>query len=115
VTNAYFAPRWVAVEVLGAAATRGVDVRLLLPGSSDVPLIRHAGHGYFDELLARGVRIFEYGAAVLHGKTMVVDGFVSVVGSTNLDFRSFGSTPSAISSSSTKPRARAWRTRSKRI
>lgn len=89
ITNAYFAPRSVAIEVLGAAARRGVDVRLLLPGASDVPLIRHAGHGYFEELLARGVRIFEYGAAVLHGKTMVADGFVSVVGSTNLDFRSF--------------------------
>ncbi len=89
VTNAYFAPRRVAIEVLGAAAGRGADVRLLLPGASDVPLIRHAGHGYFDELLAQGVRIFEYGAAVLHSKTMVVDGFVSIVGSTNLDFRSF--------------------------
>jgi len=89
ITNAYFAPSSVAIEVLDAAARRGVDVRLLLPGASDVPLIRHAGHGYFDVLLESGVRIFEYGAAVLHGKTMVADGFVSVVGSTNLDFRSF--------------------------
>jgi cardiolipin synthase len=89
ITNAYFAPRPVAVDVLGDAARRGVDVRLLLPGASDVPIIRHAGHGYFDSLLARGVRIFEYGAAVLHAKTLVADGFVSVVGSTNLDFRSF--------------------------
>jgi cardiolipin synthase len=89
ITNAYFAPRSVAVDVLGDAARRGVDVRLLLPGASDVPIIRHAGHGYFDSLLARGVRIFEYGAAVLHAKTLVADGFVSVVGSTNLDFRSF--------------------------
>jgi cardiolipin synthase len=89
ITNAYFAPRPVAIEALGAAARRGVDVQLLLPGASDVPLIRHAGHGYFDALLERGVRIFEYAAAVLHGKTMVADGFVSVVGSTNLDFRSF--------------------------
>lgn len=89
ITNAYFAPRFLAVEVLGEAARRGVDVRLLLPGTSDLPLVRHAGHGYFDALLARGVRIFEYGAAVLHAKTLVADGFVSVVGSTNLDFRSF--------------------------
>ncbi|MGH9391192.1 MAG: phospholipase D-like domain-containing protein, partial [Vicinamibacteria bacterium] len=59
ITNAYFAPRSVAIEVLGAAARRGVDVRLLLPGASDLPLLRHAGHGYFEELLARGVRIFE--------------------------------------------------------
>jgi cardiolipin synthase len=89
ITNAYFAPRAPAIEVLGAAAARGVDVRLLLPGASDVPVIRHAGHGYFDALLSKGVRIFEYGAAVLHAKTLVADGFVSVVGSTNLDFRSF--------------------------
>jgi cardiolipin synthase len=89
ITNAYFAPRPVTIEVLGAAVRRGVDVRLLLPGASDVPIVRHAGHGYFDDLLLRGVRIFEYDAAVLHGKTLVADGFVSVVGSTNLDFRSF--------------------------
>lgn len=89
ITNAYFAPLAAAIDVLGAAARRGVDVRLLLPGESDVPLIRHAGHGYFEEILARGVRIFEYDDAVLHAKTMVADGFVSVVGSTNLDFRSF--------------------------
>jgi cardiolipin synthase len=89
ISNAYFAPRFSAVEVLGDAVRRGVDVRLLLPGASDLPLVRHAGHGYFEELLARGVRIFEYRAAVLHSKTMVADGFASVVGSTNLDFRSF--------------------------
>ena len=89
VANAYFAPRSVAIEILGAAASRGVDVRLLLPGLSDVPLIRHAGHGYFEELLARGVRVFEYRGAVLHSKTMVADELVTVVGSTNLDFRSF--------------------------
>jgi cardiolipin synthase len=89
ITNAYFAPRRTAIENLGAAAGRGVDVRLLLPGLSDLPLVRHAGHGYFSDLLSRGVRIFEYGAAVLHSKTMVADEFVTVVGSTNLDLRSF--------------------------
>lgn len=89
ITNAYFAPGHTAVRVLGDAARRGVDVRLLLPGKSDVPLARHAGHGYFDDLLASGVRIFEYQAAVLHAKSMVVDSHLAVVGSTNLDFRSF--------------------------
>ena len=89
ITNAYFAPKRIAVEVLGKAAKRGVDVRLLLPGRSDVALVRHAGHGYFADLLARGVRIFEYQSAVLHAKSLVADGFVSVVGSTNMDFRSF--------------------------
>ena len=89
ITNAYFAPRARAVRVLGEAVRRGVDVRLLLPGRSDVPLVRHAGHGYFGALLRLGVRVFEYGDAILHAKTLVADDFVSVVGSTNLDFRSF--------------------------
>jgi cardiolipin synthase len=89
ITNAYFAPGHTAVRVLAAAAHRGVDVRLLLPGRTDVPVVRHAGHGYFAPLLRRGVRIFEYQAAILHAKTLVADGYLSVVGSTNLDFRSF--------------------------
>jgi cardiolipin synthase len=89
ITNSYFAPQRLAVRILGAAARRGVDVRLLLPGRSDVPLVRHAGHAYFEELLEAGVRVYEYGAAVLHAKTLVADRQVSVVGSTNLDFLSF--------------------------
>jgi cardiolipin synthase len=89
ITNAYFAPGHTAIRVLAHAARRGVDVRLLLPGRSDVPIVRHAGHGYFADLLHRGVRIFEYGAAVLHAKSLVADSHLSVVGSTNLDFRSF--------------------------
>ncbi|MBE0543045.1 MAG: hypothetical protein IH623_17000 [Verrucomicrobia bacterium] len=89
VTNSYFAPRRNAIDVLGRAAQRGVDVRLLLPGISDIPLVRHAGHGYFEQLLASGVRIFEYQPAILHAKTLVADDYVTVVGSSNLDFRSF--------------------------
>jgi cardiolipin synthase A/B len=89
ITNAYFAPGRAAVRILGEAARRGVDVRLLLPGKTDVPLVRHAGHGYYRELLERGVRVFEYRASILHAKSMVADGSTSVVGSTNLDFRSF--------------------------
>jgi phosphatidylserine/phosphatidylglycerophosphate/cardiolipin synthase-like enzyme len=78
-----------ALPLLARAAARGVDVRLLLPGVSDVPLVRHAGHGIFRYLLERGVRIFEYETSVLHAKTVVADGWVSMVGSTNMDFRSF--------------------------
>lgn len=89
ITNAYFAPGRIAIDILGEAAGRGVDVRLLLPGWTDVPLLRHAAHGYYGDLLARGVRIFEYSGHVLHAKSLVADGYVSVVGSTNLDFRSF--------------------------
>lgn len=89
ITNAYFAPGHRAVRLLARAARRGVDVRLLLPGRSDVPLVRHAAHGYYEDLLSCGVRIFEYQAAILHAKTVVADDYLSVVGSSNLDFRSF--------------------------
>jgi cardiolipin synthase len=88
-TNAYFAPRAGALPLLARAAARGVDVRLLLPGASDVPVVRHAGHGVFRYLLDHGVRIFEYDASILHAKTVVVDGWASMIGSTNMDFRSF--------------------------
>ncbi|HYB52723.1 MAG TPA: phospholipase D-like domain-containing protein [Thermoanaerobaculia bacterium] len=89
VTNAYFAPRHRAVRLFREAVARGVDVRLLLPGRTDVPFVRHAGHGYYRELLEGGVRIWEYGGATLHAKTLVADDVISIVGSTNLDFRSF--------------------------
>jgi cardiolipin synthase A/B len=89
VTNAYFAPNRTAIRLLGGAAQRGVDVRLLLQGRTDMPVVRHAGHGNYSDLLASGVRIFEYQSAILHAKTLVVDDCVSVVGSSNLDFRSF--------------------------
>jgi len=89
ITNSYFAPRRAVVGLLGAAVRRGVDVRLLLPGPTDVPLVRHAGHGLFAGLLDGGVRLWEYQASVLHAKTLVADDYVSVVGSSNLDYRSF--------------------------
>jgi cardiolipin synthase len=89
ITNSYFAPKSSLTRLLGDAAARGVDVRLLLPGKSDVPIVRHAGHGFFAGLLRRGVAIFEYDASILHAKSVVADGYVSVVGSTNMDYRSF--------------------------
>ena len=89
ITTPYFAPPARALRLLVAAARRGIDVRLMLPGPrADVPLVRHAGHGAYSQLLASGVRIFEYQAATLHAKTIVVDAYASVIGSSNLDFRS---------------------------
>jgi cardiolipin synthase len=89
ITNAYFAPSFTALRALCRAARRGVDVRLLLPGESDVPRLQDAARGSYARLMRHGVRVFEYQPAVLHAKTVVVDGHVSVVGSSNLDFRSF--------------------------
>lgn len=88
VTTPYFAPPLGALDVLASAVKRGVDVRLLLPGQSDMAFIRHAAHGTYTKLLKAGVRIFEYQPAILHAKTMVVDSQIGVVGSANLDFRS---------------------------
>lgn len=90
ITTPYFAPPNRALHLLAAAVRRGVDVRLLLPGAqSDVPLLRHAAHGAYHRLLSAGVRIYEYDRATLHAKSLVVDSHVGLVGSSNLDFRSF--------------------------
>ena len=88
-TNAYFAPDPQLLDALEAAARRGVDVTLILPGQTDSWLVYHAGHASFDRLLAAGVRIFERRGVVLHSKTVLVDGVWATVGSTNLDWRSF--------------------------
>lgn len=88
-TFGYFVPDPQTVEVLKAAAARGVDVRILVPGQSDIWLTLYAGRSHYADLLAAGVRIFERQQAVLHAKTAVVDGVWSTVGSANLDWRSF--------------------------
>ncbi|MDT8342260.1 MAG: phospholipase D-like domain-containing protein, partial [Longimicrobiales bacterium] len=87
--NSYFVPDRALRRRLTAAAARGVDVRVLVPGPvNDVPGARWAGQRGFDELLAAGVRIFEYQGTMMHAKTLVVDGVWSAVGSVNLDNRS---------------------------
>lgn len=88
ITQAYFAPNGRLVRALAAAARRGLDVRLLLPGTSDVPLVRYAGRRRYARLLKAGVRIWEYQPAMLHAKTAVIDGVWATVGSSNLDYRS---------------------------
>lgn len=87
-TMAYFAPDDDLVGALCRAARRGVDVRLMLPGKCDVPILITAARSFYDTLMRAGVRIYERQGVVLHAKTMVIDGRVSVVGSTNLDYRS---------------------------
>lgn len=90
ITTPYFAPPTRALRLLASAAHRGVDVRLLLPSErTDVPIVRHAAHGAYHYLLSNRVRVWEYERATLHAKTLVVDGYVGLVGSSNLDFRSF--------------------------
>ncbi len=88
-TNAYFVPDPQLRESLKAAAQRGIDVKLILPGDSDSQLVLHAGRSYYSDLLRAGVRIYERKGALLHSKTALIDGVWSTVGSTNLDWRSF--------------------------
>jgi cardiolipin synthase A/B len=87
-TMGYFAPGPELVQALCDAAARGVDVQLVLPGKSDVQLVLHAARSYYARLLAAGVQIHEWQGSVMHAKTAVVDGVLSSVGSSNLDWRS---------------------------
>jgi cardiolipin synthase A/B len=88
ITNAYFVPDPQLVDALLDAAHRGVDVRLILPSTTDSRSAAYAAHSHYTELLKGGVKIYERRAALLHAKTAVIDGVWSCVGSANLDWRS---------------------------
>lgn len=84
-TDAYFSGGTRYVRALCDAARAGVDVRLLLPGASDIPLMKALSRAGYRALLAAGVRIFEWEGVMLHAKTGVADSMWSRVGSTNLN------------------------------
>ncbi|HWS15915.1 MAG TPA: cardiolipin synthase, partial [Candidatus Methylomirabilis sp.] len=85
----YFVPDDGIGAALRNAALRGVDVRLIVPETSDLRVVSLAGRSYFDEMMAAGVRIFLYRPTNLHTKVLVVDDDVGVIGSPNVDMRSF--------------------------
>lgn len=88
-TDAYFAGTHAYIESLRAAAMDGVDVRLLLPATTDIPVIQAISRSGYRSLLEAGVRIYEWDGPMLHAKTAVIDGFWSRVGSTNLNIASW--------------------------
>jgi len=88
ITTGYFVPTPSIKEALVNAAMRGVDVKLLLPSTSDSELALEAGHANYADLLEAGVKIYEFQGEVLHAKTAVIDGTWSAVGSSNVDWRS---------------------------
>jgi cardiolipin synthase len=89
ITQGYFSPDDTFLEALKRASRRGVDVRILLPGLTDSWLTISSSRAHYEELLKAGVRIFERKDVLQHAKTAVIDGMWSIVGSTNLDNRSF--------------------------
>jgi cardiolipin synthase len=88
-TTAYFTPSRRMVETLENAVNRGVKVKLLVPGISDVPAASYAGRAFFSRLLKAGVEIYTYEGEILHAKSYIFDNCWSIAGSTNLDFQSF--------------------------
>jgi len=89
IASPYFIPDGPTNRALVTAALRGVDVRILVPEKNDVFLMGPAARSYYTALVRAGARIFEYRPAMLHAKLMVIDGRWSVIGSANVDIRSF--------------------------
>ena len=87
----YFLPADSLFDALQTAALSGVDVRLMVSRKSDSPYIDPAARSYYTGLLRAGMRIYEHQTKFIHAKTMVSDDFISVIGSANMDFRSFES------------------------
>jgi cardiolipin synthase len=91
IQNPYMLPDNDAIAALANAVKRGVDVRVMVPSTeaTDSPVVQHASHHKFAEMLKSGIRIYEYKPTLIHQKIIVVDGVWSCVGSTNFDDRSF--------------------------
>jgi cardiolipin synthase len=87
-TMAYFAPDDDLIGELCRAAKHGVKVQLMLPARTDVHLLTIAARSFYEKLMTSGVEVYERQAVVLHAKTMTIDGQISIIGSTNLDYRS---------------------------
>ena len=88
-TDAYFVGVAPYVQALASAAKDGVDVRLLVPGSSDIPVVAGLSRSGYRPLLKAGIRVFEWNGSMLHAKTAVADGQWARVGSSNLNIASW--------------------------
>lgn len=85
----YFVPPKSLMEAFADAVKRGVDVCIMMPRKVDTPFMATTNRAYYDDCLKAGVRILEKGGAFIHSKTLVADDEVTVIGSSNLDWRSF--------------------------
>ena len=85
----YFLPTEGLNSLLQTAALGGIDVQLMLPERSDSRIIDKAVHSFIDDMLRAGVKVYFYTKGFLHAKMLIVDDLLTVVGSANMDFRSF--------------------------
>jgi cardiolipin synthase A/B len=89
ITTPYYVPNEAMQAALCASARRGVATSIVFPAKNDWWIVGAASRSYYDELLAAGVRIFEYQGGLLHTKSLTRDGEVTLIGSANMDRRSF--------------------------
>lgn len=89
ISTPYFVPDATLVEALRGAAFRGVDVTLIVPARNDSWVVAAASRSYYRNLLEAGCKIAEFEGGLLHAKTFTMDGIVTLLGSSNLDIRSF--------------------------
>lgn len=89
ISTPYFVPDYSLVSILCATAYRGVDVTMIFPKKNDSFIVAATSHSYYWQLLNAGVKIYEYKPGLLHAKTLTVDGEIGLIGSSNLDLRSF--------------------------
>ncbi|GGW53279.1 cardiolipin synthase 2 [Winogradskyella epiphytica] len=89
ITSPYFIPGESLMDALIIAIQCGLDVKIIIPGVSDSKLVDAAASAYYTELLQYGAKIYKYNKGFVHAKTMVIDNVLAVVGSANMDYRSF--------------------------
>lgn len=89
ITSPYFIPGESLMDALVIAAKSGVEIKLLIPGISDSKMVNTAARAHYTELLQHGVKIYQYEKGFVHAKTMVIDDNLAIVGSANMDYRSF--------------------------
>jgi len=89
ITNPYFIPNDSILDALKQAAISGVDVRLIMPFKSDSAIVGAAAKFYYPQLVRAGVKIYLYKKGFVHAKTLVADSCLSVIGTANMDIRSF--------------------------
>ncbi|MFD2907592.1 cardiolipin synthase [Flavobacterium ardleyense] len=89
ITSPYFIPGESLMDALIIAIQSGLDVKVLVPGISDSKMVNAAANAYYTELLQYGAKIYKYSKGFVHAKTIVIDDDLAIIGSANMDYRSF--------------------------